>query len=360
MHEFEREYHVARLIAGGSSFVHDGVRYRTADPGRDARLEAAEVQRDAFREAVLSGARTHEQLVLELMRRGLWGGEDEERMSDLVLEIDDLKADLYKDRERESFERRHREALKAAKAELAALEARKRALDHQSAETYARSAHARYLAGSSLLQNDGRRYWPDRTRGWDSPDAVVEAAMRKAVEDRLGLAELRELARCEHWQQYWNARMGDESPFDAAAVDLNDEQRILAGWSRLYEGVAQRQDGPPRSAFDDDDLFDGWLILERRKRSNEDAEARFRKEVGGKIAGMNEVFMMMNRDAKKGSLRSSPAALARLNDAEATRKKEERMAYLKKHKRVEAKDMPDTARDNYALFVAEQQKRLKS
>jgi hypothetical protein len=347
LNEFEREYHVARLIAGGPTFRHCGVPYRLTAPCREARLEAAEIRLEAYRDGAMEGIPTRAQLLETARRLGLWNGE-EGLLAEAEARIDDLKAKLYEGRHSESTTRIHREALARAKAEYGRLLEGYHRFDGRSLETYARSAGARYLAGSSLLQRDGSPYWPDRADGWlrSDSDAVVEAAMRRLVEDRLGPAGLRELARSEEWMQVWNARSCDESPFGVPAADLCDERRGLLGWSRLYEAAAQRPDGPRGDVAADDDMFDGWLVLERRRRDGETLEDQFNRQVSGKVRGMDEVFVVMDPDAKEGSIRSSPRLLDTLNDEEALRKKSARAAYLKQLKTAAEADLPDVRRRN--------------
>lgn len=345
MNEFDREYHVARIIAGGSTLKVNGVRYRIVPPTKFARLEAAEIQREAVRDAEIQGLYHNRDIHDLLIFRGIWSREGQKRIDQLRLLIDELKINLYKDRD-EALAESHRIGLDDARQELSRLEACKHQHDHFSVETYARSAKARYLTGTSLLQADGSPYWTDPDEGWNRPDVVLEAAMSKIAADQLDMAQIRLLARSDEWNGVWNTRQGGSSLFGMAAVDLTDEQRTLASWATAYENITSRPDAPSKSVIEDDDMLDGWMLIEKQKRESEDLETQFNNIVGEEVRGKQEIFMIMDPKAKRGTLKNSPQLLHSLNDDQAKNQKDQRLAYLKKNGVVAEADMPDTRLNN--------------
>lgn len=98
------------------------------------------------------------------------------------------------------------------------------------------------------------------------------------MKDALTIAQIRSLARSEHWQNLYSARNPFRHP-------LTDEEVALQSYTTLYKNIQQHPDCP-YDILHDDDLVDGWLISQNKERSKKQVS------YGAKIDSAKEIFVM--------------------------------------------------------------------
>lgn len=333
---FERDRLVARVCAGVVR-IRVGPRARLltlhkASP--EDEYEAHEVYAEALEQAELDGLYSDDELYGFMLANGLWDDAREAALAGIPKDIEELKVQLYTLEFKSNERAEARKALAAAKAKLAELQSGRHALSHVTQHGAAAAAKARFLAARCLRPH--------------SPD-LVDDALREIARVRIGEAEYREVARTDPWRGVWNARRGGGPVFDGPACRLTDEQRTLLSWTLLYDSIHEHPDCPPPDALEDDDVTDGWLIAQRRKREK-GRGANPDDLIGNeKIRGSSEVFMMVDtpEDARK---------VMGWNDAAAKAVQKARFKTMEDRGTVEEQDMPDTKR-NIQMQFTELQKR---
>ncbi len=104
---------------------------------------------------------------------------------------------------------------------------------------------------------------------------------------------MRELARTDPWRSIWNVGKKLGNIFDKPAVEFTSEQKTLMSWSSLYDSVSESSEAPADDVVEDDDILDGWLISQRRKRENLTTQSSVEGVIGNeKIANAGEVFVV--------------------------------------------------------------------
>ena len=93
----------------------------------------------------------------------------------------------------------------------------------------------------------------------------------------LGESEIRELARSEPWKSIWSSSKNEGVLFGKRAIELSEEQKHLIMWSTMYDSIGESPDSPSDKIIADDDMLDGWLILQRREREHNKKE-QFQRE----------------------------------------------------------------------------------
>jgi len=366
--EFERAALVSRLTSGVTPLKVGGVRLYAGRPSPEHRTIAFEVRDEAYRRACFEGAWTAEAARTHLVDvLKAWSDDLDEREKTLAAHEDDLLAELYKSLAEPAKTGGLRRGLLAIRDELAGLRARRTLLDAHTAETAARLAMVRFLTGCSLRHADGTPYWPDPDAGWEEPDVLLEAAMTRLAELQPTQGQIREVARSPEWGQVWSLRDAAAGLVDVPASELIDDPLApLLLWTSLYQEASRRQDGPPRAAIEDDDLFDGWLVIERRGREMEDdPTARLYRNIIGRNPRMNgaqEVFVLMDTAREKGYAAEAASLIDRYTDEEARRIKAERAAYLRsdearrlreEHGGINDVCLPDVKRRLQAEFLSQ-------
>ena len=118
--------------------------------------------------------------------------------------------------------------------------------------------------------------------------------------------------------------------------DVNKfDQKNLLAWSTMYDNIYESPDAPSEDVINDDDLLDGWTILQKKKREREKAQAELEAKMGDKAQGAGEIFLMAGskNDAER---------IETMNDVNATMTKKERLHTIRKSDGpVNQQDLPD-------------------
>lgn len=331
MESWEREYHVSRIVSGTLPFK----KYTIGQPSRLNRFVANEIYQRAWKEAHLQSILTNEELYSFLVLRGIWTTEMEDEHKLLTEKIDDMKVGLYENWSQSTARFQIRHALNIGKAELLRLDGVRHGLDHITCEGIAASARIRFIVGTSIFRRDGSPYWDEPLVEWESPDDTVEAAIEHIYRHRLNESETRELCRTEPWRSIWSARThAGAGLFGVASVDLTDEQRTLMLWSTIYESIKEHSEVPSDDVIEDDDMMDGWLISQRRRREAMMTQKKADEIGNERIRKADEVFVPADAEGAK--------KVEAMNDMNAKNIKAQRMALLKQRGRVPEIHMPDT------------------
>jgi hypothetical protein len=81
--------------------------------------------------------------------------------------------------------------------------------------------------------------------------------------------QIREVAKSYEWKSLWNASKTTNGLFDRSANELTNEQVILISWSKFYDSIHETVEPPSDDVIEDDIAFDGWMIVQSRKRKEE-------------------------------------------------------------------------------------------
>ena len=144
---------------------------------------------------------------------------------------------------------------------------------------------------------------------------------------------LRALAQYSVWRMIWSSGRQEGRVFGVPSTWLTEEQQNLIAWSKLYDNINEHPEPPNKEVVADDDMLDGWIILEQKKREKQQSE-----RVGttnSPKSGAQEVYVMAEtpEDARR---------VEAMNDSTAAFLKRQRMAALKSKKVVSEQHMPDS------------------
>lgn len=300
-------------------------------PTREQVYEAQELHEEHLSEAFLHGLFSEDELLDWMYDNDHWDEHRQKQLDALPNEIETWKVKLYqavfKSEERKTI----RKYLNQARRVYHSLCDERHAWDHVTCHGAAALARSRHLIGCSL-------FWPDGSPAIsrEGTGELLEEAMVQWARQRLDEREYRELARTDPWRTTWSVRKGEASLFGVSAVDYTDEQRSLVGWSCLYDSVWEHEQRPTDEVIEDDDMLDGWLIVQRKKRDKELNAVSADSVIGNeKIRNSEEVFVVAQNleDARKVEM---------LNDETAASIKRRRMKYLAEKGEVREDEMPDT------------------
>jgi hypothetical protein len=109
---------------------------------------------------------------------------------------------------------------------------------------------------------------------------------------------------------------------------MTTEQKAIVVWSSIYDNIGESPDCPHSTILDDDDMLDGWLIIQRQTREKDQKQKRGTEFTGNqKIAGAQEVYLpaQTEQDAKD---------ISDLNQGYGERVRRSRLAQVEREGRV--------------------------
>lgn len=335
----ERDLCVYRIVSGCIRCnIHDNkgnpVRLFLKSPSRYYRYIAEEVYKETLMEGRESGLPSDDDVVLMLIEQGLWSKEKQERLDTLPKDLEELKVRMYQLGFKSLEKKEAKRVCKAVKADIAKLQSERNLFGYSSAEGAAYLAKVRYIIGMSLYYPDGTQFFSEDTY-WESSGHIVDEALEIYNQCKLTEPEYRELARTDPWRTIWSSRKID-GLFGIPSIDYTEEQRALTVWSSIYENIYSHPECPPDSILEDDDVLDGWMIIQKRKREKDTQQNKADEIVGNeKVRNSGEVFIQANtiEDARE---------IEKLNEGVAKINKKQRMAHLMKVGEVAEQNMPDT------------------
>ena len=317
-----------------------GTPYYVCAPSPAHRLEAEGLHSETLWECSFQGVLTNEEMLQVLLDNKLWTMEEEAELNSTPQRLDAVKVDLYS--RHVAFQSRRvdqcRKMLARMRKRQRELTRRRHQYDMFTQEGLAQTARMQYLVERST--RDQHNEPVDLSNTLWLLDRLLEEYTRNRPDEH----DLRGLSRNPKWRMIWSSGRQEGRVFGVPSTSLTDEQQTLIAWSKLYDNVNEHMEPPPQEVIDDDDMLDGWIILEQKKREKEQRE---RAQGSGKgKPGAQEMYIVAEtpEDAKR---------IEQMNDASAAFMKRQRMAVLKKGGVVGEQHMPDS-KQTISLQAAQQ------
>lgn len=281
MEHYEREFLVSRIDAGYIRYRYKDIVLCIHPPSKDTLYASQEVYKDALDNAYFEGIMSKLDAELSLVDLGIWTQEMEDDYGKLPDNIEKLKVELYNAAYKSLTRKKIREHLLIHKSEYERLNSVLHSWDHLTCEGIAAHARWQYILGNSVTYEDGTPY--------DWSEVSISAIMHYYNSQSLGEQEIRELCRTEPWSTMWTIRKKHGLIFDEP---MTQEQKALVVWSSIYDNISESPDCPHRSILDDDDMLDGWLIVQRQNREKEQKQKRGNEFTSNsRIANSQELYI---------------------------------------------------------------------
>lgn len=333
MDEARKSFLYNQIISGLKFLTVDGTRYKLAPPSRETRLLAEHVYQDVIASLRFDDLMTDLQCHQSLRKLGLWSPPDEESLKKLEKLLEDQKVRLYKSAFDVGSQAGIKRQIQGTKKAITRALSRKHFLDASTLKHHADTVKQKFTIAMSLRDGNNRPIYDEKSF-WNSKSTVLENVYESLERSIITIEEYRYLARNDPWRSAWSA--GKEKSLGTASADWTDEQRNIVAFSRMYDGAYQSPDCPSDTVFENDDMFDGWLIDQRRTREKEQSQRRV--EVAGKWKdSAQEVFITAptQEDAQN---------IYDLNDLTGKMTIKERADSIAKHGVIEDKLLPDVQR----------------
>jgi len=300
MKQHEREYFTSRVRNGIYQVNLRDLKIKILPLTLEQEFEVQEAYALAFAEAEQDGLAYHEEMLETLRERGLWTEDDEKKEETLDKDVDKLKVELFNNRNRESTVETIRRYLATAKSELKKVRNKKYEHYDHTVEGFAVRKKTEKIVEVSCVNEDGSPYIFDD----QSPkDDIVAYFGHSILEESI----VRELARTEPWRSVWLLNETKTYPlFAHSDRQLTVDQRNIIIWSRMYDNVQESMDCPSDDVIQDDDMLDGWFLIQKKKQEQEKIKSEIEQSTqNSRIANSDEIFVMADSQDNANKINDS-------------------------------------------------------
>lgn len=331
----DKEYNISKIICGYEVCELREETIFVYEPSYLDRIKAYKIYKEAVAIAAELESLSDEEMVKYMMSVGLWDKLRQTELDGIPMKLEALKIEYYNSyllfQKREHIKK----VIERTKTKFVELSHELDKFKHNTIEGYATAAKNRYLVCMGARFPSGEKVWNDITFHLES-EKVVDDLLSQYYGNRVGDELIRELSKTEPWRSIWSAGKMQGSIFDGSAAGLSSAQKALICWSKIYDSIRESSDCPPDEVIDDNDMIDGWLLVQNREHAAE----RIRKITGGdkndKFGKADETFIMVQNPEDVARIES-------LNVGDAKIRKAQRMAALTAAGgKMREQDMPDS------------------
>ena len=327
---------VAQLMSGIKFFDIDGQRYKVISPSSEIKLLGEYVYQETLQSVKYDDLITRDKAQMLLNTLDIWRPKDDKDFEDLEKYRDDLKVQLYQALFKSETQKDIRKKLKRTDRILEKAIIKKNSLEHATVEYHAFLTQRQFITALCILDENNQNIYKEKDF-WLSDPYIFNNIINKMDQESVPVVEMREIARTEPWRSSWS--MGKEKVFGISVKDFNDDQKTIVSLSKMYDNAYESMECPPDDVFADDDMFDGWMIYQRRKREKERKQQDLDRVAGKNAGNAGELFIVAESEQDVDRIQS-------LNDAGTRRQLQQKFNYIKSQDgTVKEKDLPDVKMD---------------
>lgn len=267
------------------------------EPSVNRVISSISVYREKIKEASRLGIMSDKDAVEKLSSVNLWSEKEQEQIDSIPDKIENLKVQLYLAYKNYKSRDAIRKQLKNIRDELDYLYRKKNILHEQTCEGLAEVIKLRYLVCSETFYENGEAFFENKEYE-DEDNSIVSSIIFQYIANIFSDEHIRNLSKHDMWRTLWNVGKSENGVFGKPASQLTKNQKSIINWSRIYDAVHESHECPNKAVLEDNDMLDGWLIYQNRKREKEKAEQSTTKD--SKVKG-DEVFLFADNeeDAKR-------------------------------------------------------------
>ena len=330
MKHHEREFFISTIRSGKVFIEHNDIFLIIKPLTIDQNVQASIIYDKAYKQAMVDGIMSEDQISDWMYESGLWHPVDDEKIEVVKKDIEKLKIEIYNNRNDNKLRERIRLYIRAAEKQLAIQSREKNTYYQNTREGYALSEKISWIIkNTTYCENEL----------YDFKDISLSYIVDEWQSSILSESVIRELAREEPWKSLWSIRENAKIKLisNSDNEELTANQKHLIVWSQIYDNIQESMDCPTDEVIKDDDLLDGWFIVQSKKREKERLEKEFEnKNTNEKIKNSSEVYVMVDPNNKQSLERVNA-----LNDPIANAIKKQRSQVIKMKGAAYQHDFPD-------------------
>jgi len=263
MKQHEREYFVSKIRSGKYYIKYKDIKLTVLTPTIDDLYFIEEKYYNTYNECLFDGIKTDEQVEEWMIQKNLWSLEKDQKIEGIKKDIEKVKVQMYENRFNLNLVTNGKSVLRTGEKQLKDLAGEKAKFFRNSCEGVALGSRVgEYMKRCTFFGSEL----------YDFSTAPVEVLSNLYYSMLVKDSDCRELARTDPWRSVW--LMKDQVKlFANDDRELSHDQKNILVWSSMYDNIQESMDCPTEDVINDDDLLDGWFIVQRRKREEEKAKS---------------------------------------------------------------------------------------
>lgn len=288
MKQHEREFFIALIRSGNYYIDHNDIKLVILPPTIEQSLESTIIYNEAYNKAYIDGMMNEEEMTNWMLDNGLWTLENDKIVEGLRNDIERLKIEIFNARNNLELCNQIRKYLRAGENQLALENNKKHQYYQNTCEGLAASEKTTWIIRNTT-------YIKNKNKLYDFDHVSISYVLDEWYSSILPETKIRELARNEPWKSLWAIKDSLKSLLfkNQNDTELTYNQKNLIIWSQMYDNIQESMDCPNKDVIEDDDMLDGWFILQNKKRNRERSEQDFSDSTqNNKIKNASEVFVV--------------------------------------------------------------------
>lgn len=327
--------YLSRILSGFYLFLYNNTRYKLVYPDIHIKYEAELYAQEEYENNKFNDWITEDNIIDSLVSMGIWTYNGDDNLKSLEKQIEDHKVDLYKNFLNPTKLKTLRRTLSNIKNTYNSLYNTRHFLDQFTVNGYSQYLKNQYILIHSLYTINNKKVF----ESMENTDYKLLISLSNIVsENTIDISVFREIARNDIWKNYWSAN--SDNLFDKSVINWTDEQKTLVVLTKMYDSAYQHPECPPDQVFEDDDMFDGWMIIQKRENEKNRNKSRTEKILEGKkLDKAGEVYIV-------ASSKEEAKNIYDLNDNNSRHIIREREAFIRNStNEVEVSALPDIQRE---------------
>jgi hypothetical protein len=314
MKHHEREFFIGMIRSGKTHIEYKDLVLVIKPLTIDQNFESSLVYDRAYKQAMVDEIMTEDDISDWMLNNGLWTSVDDKKTEGFKKDLDKLKIEIFHSRNDKKLRERIRLYIRAGEKQLSNHLKEKNTFYQNTCEAYALSEKISWIIKNTTYLNN---------KLYDFKTISLSYVIDEWHSSVLSESIIRELAREEPWKSLWSIRenAGVKLFATSESEEITTNQKHLIIWSQIYDNIQESMECPTEDVIKDDDLLDGWFLIQSQKREKERLEKDFESHnKNEKIKNSEEVYIVATPD--------DPDSIARIdsmNDNHAKAIKKQRL-----------------------------------
>lgn len=325
--------YLSRILSGFYIFIYNEQKYKLVYPDINLKYQAEIYAQDEYDKNKYNEWISEKEIIYFLIDLGMWTLDGDHKLNKIEQDIDNTKIELYKSFLNPTKQKTIRKQLDKLKNQYNRLYTVRHSFDYITIEGYCNNIKNDYILANSILNMDNKLVFDCDN---DVDGFLLKNISSHLSQNSLEISTFKKIARSALWRNYWSANKNNL--FDKPVINWTDEQKTLVVLTKMYDSVSEHPESPPDLVIEDDDMLEGWMILQRKENEKEKNKRRNEKVLPGKLNNAQEVFLMANSKEEAQNIYS-------MNDQQSIGIIKERQNLLSKGHSIKEQNLPDVQRD---------------
>lgn len=334
MSDADLEILLHRILNGYLIFYYQQEKYELRRISNTVRYEADILYKDILSDEKYNDWIREENLNNLLINLGLWTTETEKSIQQLEKRIDNLKVELFENLMNTTAQKRIRSGLDSTRLGLSRINNIRNEFFSHTLEGYASSIKYEYIICHSLYKNSKRVFEYENQDHNSVSLNYFNNLVGEINKYTINTSDYKQLARSYIWKSFWSA--GKNNVFPGSTSEWTDDQRSLVSFSQMYDSIHEHPECPDDKVINDDDMLDGWMIVQKRKIEKAKKQAAV-DSINPNLKNAGEVFLFGRKAEEVEEILS-------LNSPEAMNRMKEKISYINKVGQADDGSLPDNQR----------------